>query len=220
MSGSLSGACIGVLMSACSVGVACRAQSIAPPMVAAGSANPQVQPKQQPGAKSLRKAPVDAHRMAAPAPPVVLPDPPTPVVQARQIGLDQCASLLNSMSHETLTTTYDVQSGWSQGAPAKHVFQSVAVLTKRGNSPPDGLAALIAAPLGGGTCDGVILQVFPLAGDCANAQRILLAGGGKTLGPIVNANIMVDAAGRRLFLLPGASKTCIAIAVDSRFASP
>ena len=126
--------------------------------------------------------------------------------------------MLDSMARESLTTTYDIQSGWSPDAPANHVFQSVAVLNRPGNVPPDGLAALIAAPLAAGGCDGVIVQVFPLAGDCAGAQKVLLSGGGKTLGPLLNARIMLDAAQRRLFLLPGYANTCIAVAVDSRFA--
>jgi hypothetical protein len=177
--------------------------------------------KAKPRAKPERPRPPEAAKKTAPPPvaaPIVLPDPPLPVVQARQLGLAGCAPMLDSMARESLTTTYDVQSGWSPDAPANHVFQSVAVLNRPGNVPPDGLAALIAAPLGAGGCDGVIVQVFPLAGDCAGVQKLLLAGGGKTLGPLLNARIMLDANQRRLFLLPGYANTCIAVAVDSRFA--
>lgn len=155
---------------------------------------------------------------AAPAP-IVLPEPPTPVAQARQIGLAQCAPVLDKMARETLTSSYDVQSGWNREQPGEHVFQSVAVLNRPGNVPPDGLAALVAAPLAGGGCDGVALQVFPLAGDCQAAQKLIL-NGGKTLASMLNARIMLDAAGKRLFLLPGFANTCIAIAVDSTFGVP
>lgn len=155
----------------------------------------------------------------AAAPPPVLPDPPTPVTEALGVGLGQCAPILDKMGRETLTAAYGVQSSWSREQPERHVFQSVAVLNSPGNVPPDGFAALVAAPLAGGGCDGVALQVFPLAGDCQAAQKILLAGG-KTIGEILNARIMLDAAGKRLFLLPGFNKTCIAIAVDSSFGVP
>jgi hypothetical protein len=184
-------------------------------------AEPAKKSKAKPRAKPERPRPPDAAKKIAPpavAAPIVLPDPPLPVVQARQLGLAGCAPMLDSMARESLTTTYDVQSGWSPDAPANHVFQSVAVLNRPGNVPPDGLAALIAAPLAAGACDGVIVQVFPLAGDCAGAQKLLLSGGGKTLGPLLNARIMLDANQRRLFLLPGYANTCIAVAVDSRFA--
>jgi hypothetical protein len=186
-------------------------------------AKPRVKPERPRRAEVPKKTapPSAVAPKPAPAPvaaPIVLPNPPLPVVQARQLGLAGCAPMLDSMARESLTTTYDVQSGWSPDAPANHVFQSVAVLNRPGNVPPDGLAALIAAPLAAGACDGVIVQVFPLAGDCAGAQKVLLAGGGKTLGPLLNARIMLDAAQRRLFLLPGYANTCIAVAVDSRFA--
>jgi hypothetical protein len=184
-------------------------------------AEPAKKSKAKPPAKVERPRRPDAAKKIPPpavATPIVLPNPPLPVAQARQLGLAGCAPMLDSMARESLTTTYDVQSGWSPDAPANHVFQSVAVLNRPGNVPPDGLAALIAAPLAAGACDGVILQVFPLAGDCAGAQKLLLAGGGKTLGPLLNARIMLDANQRRLFLLPGYAHTCIAVAVDSRFA--
>jgi hypothetical protein len=175
--------------------------------------------KPKPKAHKPKPTP-EAEKPPAPAivAPVVLPDPPTPVVQARQVGLERCAPMLAAMSRETLTTTYDVQSGWSSTAPNSHVFQTVAALTRPGNVPPDGLAALVAAPLASGGCDGVVLQVFPMAGDCAGVQQVLLKGGGRTIGPMLNTRVMVDSAGRRLFLLPGYASTCIAIAVDSRFA--
>ena len=187
---------------------------------------PKPKPKPKPKAKSEppraastpAAAPVPTSGPPPAAAPVVLTNPPLPVVQARQLGLDKCAPMLDSMSRESLTTKYDIQSAWSTAAPANHVFQSVAVLSKPGNVPPDGLAALIAAPLGSGGCDGVIVQIFPLAGDCAEAQKVLLAGGGKTIGALLDGRILLDSAQRRLFLIPGYGNSCIAVAVDSRFA--
>lgn len=149
--------------------------------------------------------------------PVILPDPPTPVVQARAIGLGQCAPVLDLMSRLVLTSRYEMQSGWSQIDPAHHIFQSVAALNAPHKAPPDGMAALIAAPVTAGGCDGIAVQVFPLAGDCQSAQKFLL-NGGKTIAPLLNARIMQDRNGNRVFLLPGFANTCIAVAVDSRFA--
>lgn len=166
-------------------------------------------------------SPCLAAEKAKPAPPapLVLPDPPTPVVEAQQLGLAQCGPMLAKMGHETLNSAYSVQSSWSPAAPAQHVFQSVAILNTPRNVPPDGLAALVAAPLAGGKCDGVALQVFPLAGNCQAAQKMLLAGG-KNIGAMLNARVLLTGAGQRLFLLPGFNNTCIAVAVDSSFAPP
>lgn len=157
-----------------------------------------------------------AMRMNADA---ALPVPPTPVRQAQEIGLGRCAPVLDRMSRRTLTSAYDVQSGWSRNDPSRHIFQSVAVLNRPGNNPPDGLVALIAAPVTGGACDGVAVQVFPLAGDCQSAQHLILRGG-KTVAPLLDARIMQDAGGNRLFLLPGFAQTCIAVAVDTFVGAP
>ncbi|MDQ0395839.1 hypothetical protein [Labrys monachus] len=180
-------------------------------------------------AKPLRKAKPKAPKKAVPRdkaaqpvvapPPVVLPDPPTPVVQVRQIGLTQCAGVVDQMAHQILTSNYNIQSGWNRAAPTEHVFQSVAILNNPQNTPPDGMAALVATPTPNGACDGVALQVFPLAGDCDTAQKLIQAEG-SVATPILNARILFDRNGRRLFLVPGFAKTCIAIAVDSTFGVP
>ena len=148
--------------------------------------------------------------------PVVLPDPPTPVAQALGVGMTACAPMLSAMAHDTLTSAYDVQSGWHRGDPTHHVFQTVAGLNTPANAPPDSFVALIAAPVGDGNCDGVSVQILPLAATCAIAQKVIETGG-KSLGALLGSQIMVDGAGKRLILLPGAANTCIAISVDSRF---
>jgi hypothetical protein len=182
----------------------------------APSANPGLAAKRAPKPRpALRRT---AANLAAPAP-VILPDPPTPVRQVRQIGLPQCVDVMNKMAHETLNRRYDVQSAWNHDAPGQHVFQSVAILNNPQSAPPDGLAALVATPTGGESCDGVALQVFPLAGDCQSVQKMMLANGSAST-PILNARILFDRNGRRLFLLQGFANTCIAIAVDSTFGEP
>ena len=138
---------------------------------------------------------------------------------ATQAGIGQCAPILDLMSKQTLTRAYDVQSGWSRADPSHHVFQSVAASTTPGNVPPDGLTALVAAPVTAGGCDGVSLQVFPLAGDCPSAMKTMLKDG-RLLAPLMNARIMVDAHGNRVFLLPAYHDTCIAVSVDTRFGTP
>jgi hypothetical protein len=120
------------------------------------------------------------------------------------------------MARATLSGRYEVQSGWNRQAPGKHVFQSVAVLNRPQTTPPDAVTALIAAPTGGGSCDGVTLQVFPLASTCEAAQRVIEAGGSVST-PMLNAKIMFDRNNKRIFLLPGFANTCIAVAVDSTF---
>jgi hypothetical protein len=154
------------------------------------------------------KKPPAAENPAAPPPPVVatLPDPPTPVTQALGLGMDTCAPVLSAMSHETLTSAYDVQSGWHRADPAHHVFQTVAGLKTPANTPPDSFVALIAAPGSASGCDGVSVQVLPLAGTCETAQKVLETNG-KRLGALLGSQIMVDGAGKRLILLPGAANT-------------
>jgi hypothetical protein len=172
--------------------------------------------RQQEKGHSKRDAPKG---QPASAPPVILPEPPTPVRQVGELGLTPCIGVVDKMARETLTSQYDVQSGWNRLAPSQHIFQSVAVLNRPQSSPPDGLAAIVAAPTPGGSCDGVAMQVFPIAGDCQSAQKVLIARGSGTT-PILNARIMIDSGGRRVFLLPGFANTCIAVAVDSTFGEP
>ena len=194
--------------------VTCPAQGQTAPGDTAAQAAP---------AKTVRPAKKPKNKPAAaevaPPVPVVLPDPPTPVQQIQQLGITQCVDVMNKMSRETLNRNYDVQSGWNRDAPAQHVFQSVAVLNSPQSTPQDGLTALVATPTPNGSCDGVALQVFPLAGDCASVQKLMEAGG-STTRPFINARIMFDTNGKRLFLVPGFGKTCIAVAVDSTFGAP
>lgn len=103
------------------------------------------------------KPAVSATAPAQPTVPPRLPEPPRPVRQGHAVGLGQCAPILDLMSRQTLISASDVQSGWSTSDPARHVFQSIAALNTPGNRPPDGFAALIAAPVTAGTCDGVSL---------------------------------------------------------------
>ena len=123
------------------------------------------------------------------------------------------------MSRRALKSPYDMQSGWSRTSAARHIFQSVAALHRPGSDPPDGMAALIAAPVTAGGCDGVTVQVFPLAGDCQTAQAVMLKQG-RLIAPMLNTRIMQDAEGNRVFLLPGFAHTCVAVSVDTQFGSP
>jgi hypothetical protein len=178
-----------------------------------------VTPAKKPAAKkSTAQKPAAAQQKSEqPASaPVVLAEPPVPVQQIRQLGLTQCIGVVDRMSRETLNRTYDTQAGWNREAPTGHVFQSVVVLNSPQNTPRDGLAAIIAAPTPGGSCDGVALQVFPLASDCPSVRK-LMEQEGSTSRPILDTQIMTDRNGKRLFLLPGAGKTCVAVAVDSTF---
>lgn len=171
------------------------------------------------GARILSASLLSASLPAVAQTRLALPVPPVPVRQAQDIGLLKCVAVLNRMSQRTLTSSYDVQSGWSRTDPARHIFQSVAALSRSGNVPANGMVALVAAPVESGSCDGVAVQMFPLAGDCQSAQKLILRNG-KTIGPLLNTRIMRDAAGNRLFLLPGFDNTCIAVAVDTFVGAP
>ncbi|WP_413989479.1 hypothetical protein ACMDCR_26515 [Labrys okinawensis] len=172
---------------------------------------PQAQTAQKPAKKG--KAP--AKKAAPAAAPAPLPEPPLPVQQAQKLGMTQCLGMVDQISRGTLNSQYDVQSGWNGQAPAQHAFQSVAVIQRPEVMPANGLAAIIATPTPGG-CDGVAVQVFPLASDCSTAQKYMQSTG-STPTPILNTQIMIDRNGKRVFLLPGVNKTCIAVSVDSSF---
>ncbi|GLS21806.1 hypothetical protein GCM10007874_48230 [Labrys miyagiensis] len=175
---------------------------------------PRAQSAQKPAKKG--KAPAKKAAPATAPAPAPLPDPPLPVQQAQKLGLTQCLGMVDQISRGTLNSQYDVQSGWNGQAPAQHVFQSVAVVERPEVMPANGLAAIIATPTPGGTCDGVAVQVFPLASDCGTAQKYMQSAG-STPTPILNTQIMIDRDGKRVFLLPGVNKTCIAVSVDSSF---
>lgn len=180
----------------------------------------QEQPGQKPAHKGKPvKKPAAAKPAPAPPAPVVLPEPPLPTQQARNLGLTQCSGLVDQMSRGALNAKYDVQSGWNRQAPAQHVFQSVAIIDRPEVTPANGLAAIIATPTPSGSCDGVTVQIFPLASDCATAQNYMRTTGASPT-PILNTQIMIDRAGKRIFLLPGVNKTCIAVSIDSSFGSP
>jgi hypothetical protein len=170
---------------------------------------------------SSRKAPVrPAASPAKPAEPAATPHPlpaiPIPVEHVQNAGIGQCKDIVGQMSREVLTSQYDAQSGWNLKDPPNHVFQSVAGVVYPRNTPPNALAALIAAPMGPEHCDGVAVQVYPLAQPCDKVQNFLSADT-KPLATLMNIRVVLDAHKKRLFLLPGLGKSCIAISVVSYF---
>ena len=161
-----------------------------------------------------------------PAPPAVsaqqLPSsgpPPSAhlVEHAVNAGLGQCSTVLDKMSREIIRGAYNVQSGWNLKDPGGHVFQSVAGLRNPANRPENALAAFIAAPLANSDCDGVAVQVYPLALPCAAVQEVAQQGG-QQLANLEGVRVVLDQHGSRLFLLPGTGSTCIAVSVKSYFA--
>lgn len=143
----------------------------------------------------------------APAPPA------SPAQQAAAVGLGQCSPLIDQMVADSVDGRTDHTSGWSRDNPNKHVFQSVIAMNHPG-TPPDALAAVIAAPVATGGCDGASVRIFPLGADCPSVQQAV-QNGGQFMAMLLNTRIMLDANNKRLFLLPGANNTCIAVAVDS-----
>ncbi|MEI7932168.1 MAG: hypothetical protein WCI21_03825 [Alphaproteobacteria bacterium] len=144
------------------------------------------------------------------------PAAPTPAQEAAQHGFAQCGAIIDKMTANSIGGPYAQSSMWHTQDTNKHVFQSVAGITLP-SSPQDALAALISAPLPGNVCDGVAVQVIPLAVDCANAENLVKNGGGGLALMLRNTRVMLDANRDRLMLLPGASNTCIAVSVKSYF---
>lgn len=143
------------------------------------------------------------------------PNVMTPGQQATAAGVGQCTPLINRMAAESVAGRWDQTSGWHRTNPGQHLFQSVVGMAHEGN-PPDAMAAIIAAPVPAGGCDGATVRVFPLGGDCATVQTAI-QNGGRFIGMMLNIRIMLDANNSRLMLLPGYNNTCIAVAVDSFF---
>ena len=143
---------------------------------------------------------------------------PLPVQQVEEIGLTQCSSIVEQMSQAGLQGSFQSQSGWHGKDPAKHLFQSVAILQRPDVSPGNGLVAMVASPTNKTGCDGALVQVFPLSGNCETAE-LKMTENGAVHTPIANIKMMVTSSGDRMFLLPGANDTCVAVSVDSFFGS-
>jgi hypothetical protein len=186
---------------------------------ASAKPRPKATPKPTPKPVAPENAPpaAAAKTPAAPTPRFTPPDPPLPVAQARQAGATACLPLIDALSRRLLQGPYDVQSGWDRLDPAHHSFQSVAGLAL--GSPDhaaDGLAALFAAPLANGACEGASVEVYPLATDCAAAASSL--SGARDAGALQRSRVLFDANGRRVILVPGFRGTCVAVSVTSTYA--
>ena len=144
------------------------------------------------------------------------PTVPDPVVHATGAGLGNCAPVLEKMSKEVFRGPYAVQSGWNVKDPTNHVFQSVAGLRNPANKPPNALAALIAAPNPTRDCDGVAVQVYPLAVPC-NVVQDTAQKGGQQLAVLEGVRVILNARKTRLFLLPGIGPNCVVVSVVSYF---
>jgi hypothetical protein len=183
---------------------------------------------QQPaGAVAAPKGIASAKKPAAPQGPTKLgeqqvgrvAESPLPVQHVTQLGIQPCIGVMDKMARGNLNQHYEAQSAWNKDAPAEHVFQSVVVMHTPQGMPQDVLVALTATPTPNGACDGVTVQVFPLAVDCQSVKK-QMENNGSTSRPIINALVVFDKNGQRIFLLPGMANTCIAVAVDSTYGVP
>lgn len=159
-----------------------------------------------------------ARPAAAPVAPV-LPEPPIPTQHANQAGMGRCVPAIDQLARSALGVPYNAQSIWNQAHPAEHVFQSVAGLKNPKNNPSGGMVALIGAPVGNEGCDAVAVEVYPLAGTCAEVQRVM-AKGGEVETSLEDIKVISDPQKRRLFLMPGFGNSCIAVSVNSFFGPP
>jgi hypothetical protein len=145
-----------------------------------------------------------------------LPEPPIPVQHLARAGIPQCQNNVDALARRALTTTYNAQSMWNVNDPAHHVFQSVAGVHNPKNAPPSGMVAIIAAPLAPEKCDTVAVEVFPLAKNCADIQRLMTKGGEVETG-LEDIKIITGTDQRRVFLMPGFGNTCVAVTVNSLY---
>ncbi len=143
-----------------------------------------------------------------------LPEPPIPTQHAVQAGLGRCVPAVDQLARMALGSPYNAQSTWNQTAPADHVFQSVAGVKNPKNNPPGGMVAMVVAPVTAETCDAVAVEVYPLAGSCADVQKLMMKGG-EIETALEDVKVITDPQKRRLFLMPGASNTCVAVSVNS-----
>lgn len=192
---------------------AASAQTPAPATVQAPAAAPARRPAgAAPAVAPAAKPGTPPAAVPAAAPP--LPDPPIPTQHATQAGMGRCTPAIDQLSRMALNVPYNAQSTWNQAAPADHVFQSVAGVKNPKNNPAGGMVAIIAAPVSNETCDAVAMEVYPLAGSCADVQK-LLTKGGEIETALEDIRVITDAQKRRLFLMPGAANTCVAISINS-----
>lgn len=179
----------------------------------APAAAPAATPAPRRGAAPVVAAPAKP----VPPPPPALPDPPIPSQHLAQAGIGQCIPGTTQVAQGALAAPSNAQSTWNQVAPTQHVFQSVVGIKNSRNNPPGGMVAIIAAPLPNDKCDVVAMEVYPLAGSCAEVQRVM-AKGGEVETALEDIKVITDVQKRRLFLMPGFGNTCVAVSVNSFFA--
>lgn len=195
------------------------AMTIAGAATLASPAHAQTAPTPPNAARPAPRPAATPPARPAPATALALPEPPIPAQHAAQAGITRCVPAVDQLARSALTSPYNAQSTWNQSNPSTHVFQSVAGVRNAKNNPPSGMVAIIAAPVATEGCDAVAVEVYPLAGTCADVQK-LAAKGGETETSLEDIRVITDIQKRRLFLLPGYGNTCIAVSVNSFFGPP
>lgn len=186
-------------------------------------AAPRPSPKQtaaeKPAAASVASpAPANgpSAAQAAPAAPKTLAETPVgdiqPVTHARNAKVTTCMDNLVSQSAQTIDRPHQAISTWVTEAPNENLFSSVVGLTYTNPLTPNGLAVLLAAPVGPARCEGQSVQVYPTSQDCLKVQANLLRGG-RTVANLGALPVVQSANGRRDILMPTAGNGCVVVSV-------
>ena len=152
----------------------------------------------------------------APAAPQTLANSPVgeiqPVVHARNAKVTTCMDNLVTQSAQTIDRPHQAISTWVTEAPNDNLFSSIVGMAYTNPLTPNGLAVLLAAPVGPGKCEGQSVQVYPTSQDCVKVQANLLRNG-RTVASLGSLPVVQSANGRRDILMPTAGNGCVVVSV-------
>lgn len=153
---------------------------------------------------------VAPQQMAEASPPVQVPLYTQHAVQA---GLQNCTPIVNHLGNLAADTDYAVQSVWNREQPNEHMFWQLMGLSYSGRPGLNkATGILVAAPIGGNLCEGVLVQVIPSPRSCEAIEGSLGKEGGKAMDGLVGVRNIMTIRGERVMLLPSA-KSCVIVSV-------
>ena len=138
-----------------------------------------------------------------------------PVIHARNAKLGACMDNVVGQSARVIDRPHQAASTWVTGAPNDNVFSSIVSLSYPNKVTPNGAAVILAAPLGGGKCQGQSVQIYPTARSCTAVQASLIQIG-KTIGTLENLPLLQLKDGSRNLLMPSAGGGCVVVTVQLR----
>jgi hypothetical protein len=118
-------------------------------------------------------------------------------------------------SAAVIDTTHAAISSWGTAAPNDNLFLSIVGLSYPSKTTPSAAAVVLAAPLGPKKCEGMTVQIYPLASSCSATQALLIRDG-RTIATLHDLPVVETKSGMREVLIPTAGGGCVVVAVGVR----